>query len=403
MRAESPSYDRPLAGAKVLDLSQGIAGPYCGMLLAQYGAEVIKVEPAEGDWGRTLGARFGDHTAIALSGNRGKRSIALDLKSAGGRGLLARLAARADVFIENFRPGVSERLGVGYGAVQAANPNVIYVSISAFGQNGPRRSQPGSDMVAQAFSGMMMVNRAPDGPPKPTGFYTADTVTALYAFQAVAMSLAARAFEGKGRHLDISLVHASAAFLTQKVIEGRLEGAAPKKINVPAGSYRTRDGWITVTLTKETHFAGLARTIGREDLLSDARFASFAARAEHAEALLPIVREAFADRASAEWLRALAEADVLCSPINSVNDWAADPHTRAVGTIAEEDLPELPPIPWVKIPGAVHPAPDDARTRWPDIGGDAQDILREALGLDDGAIDALVAQGVVILKSTTSA
>lgn len=307
------------------------------------------------------------------------------------------------MFIENFRPGVTERLGVGHGAVQAVNPNVIYVSISAFGQSGPRRSQPGSDMVAQAFSGMMMVNRAPEGAPKATGFYTADYVTALYAFQAVAMSLTARAFEGRGRHLDISLVHASGAFLTQKVIEGRLEGAAPKKINVPAGSYRTRDGWITVTLTKEAHFAGLARTIGREDLLSDARFASFAVRAEHADALLPLVREAFAGRGSAEWLHALAEADVLCSPVNSVNDWADDAHTRAVGTIAEENLPGLPPIPWVTLPGAVHPAPDDPRTRWPDVGGDARAVLREALGLDDAAIDALVAQGVVILNSKTPA
>lgn len=394
-----PSYDQPLAGIRVLDLSQGIAGPYCGMLLAQYGAEVIKVEPAEGDWGRGLGKRIADQTPITLSANRGKRSIALDLKSPEGRDLLARLVARADVFLENFRPGVAARLGVGYDAVKAQNPRLVYVSISAFGQQGPRSRQPGSDTVAQAYSGMMSVNRDTAGTPKATGFYTADFVTALYAFQAVSMALAALPHEAEGRFLDISLIHASAAFLIQKGIEGALEGATPGKLNAPAGSYRTKDGWIAITLTRESHFESLARVLGREDLVSDARFASFALRGANTEALVPEVQRALLERSTAAWLEALTAADVLCSPIHTVIDFAADAQVHAAGLVAAAALPGAPagtpPIPWIRIPGVVEPPEGDARKYWPGIGSDARAILAEALGMEPREIDALIASGAV--------
>ena len=391
-----PSYARPLAGVRVLDLSQGIAGPYCGMLLALYGADVVKLEPPQGDWGRSLGHRVGDHTAIDLTANRGKRSIAVDLKPAAGKALLARLAERCDVFIENFRPGVAARLGAGYAAVREKNPKVIYLSVSAFGQQGPRRESPGSDTVAQAFSGMMSVNRDPAGVPKATGFLTADYVTALYAFQAVSMALAARPYEAEGRHLDVSLAHASAAFLAMKVIEARLEGDAPRKLNAPAGSYRTRDGWIAVTLTKESHFASLCRTIGRDDLTAEPRYRDFALRARNQQTLVPLIQAALLERSTEEWLRDLQAADVLCSPIHSVSRWLEDPQTRATGVVAEETLRGMPPIPWVRIPGAVHPGPGDARSRWPDIGEHGREILREVLMLGEAEIDALIAQGVVL-------
>lgn len=398
-RTQAPDYDRPLAGVRVLDLSQGIAGPYCGMLLAQYGAEVIKVEPTEGDWGRGLGKRVLDQTPISLSANRGKHSIALDLKTPEGRALLARLVARADVFLENFRPGVAARLGVGYAAVKVQNPRIVYVSISAFGQQGPRSRQPGSDTVAQAYSGMMMVNRDAAGTPKATGFYTADFVTALYAFQAVAMALAARPHEREGRFLDISLIHASAAFLVQKGIEGALEGAAPGKLNAPAGSYRTKDGWIAVTLTRESHFESLVRVLGREDLLKDARFGNFVARGANSEALVPEVQRALLERRTADWLDALGAADVLCSPIHTVIDFAADPHVGAIGLVAAAALPGAPagtpPIPWIPIPGVVEPPEGDARRRWPGVGSDAREILAGALGLEAAEIDTLIAAGAV--------
>lgn len=394
-----PSYERPYAGLRVLDLSQGIAGPYCGMLFAQYGADVWKVEPAAGDWGRALGKRVGAHTAIDLTANRGKRSIALDLKHPQGRALLARLAARCDVLLENFRPGVAERLGVGYDAARKDNPKLLYVSVSAFGRRGPARDLPGSDTVAQAFSGMMMANRDAAGTPKSTGFLTADYATGLYAFQALAAALAARPFESAGRHLDVSLMQASGAFLAMKLIEERLEGGPAPKLNAPAGSYRTRDGWIAVTLTKEAHFPAICGAIARPDLAADPRFTDFALRSRNLEALRPLLQEALLAKTTQAWLAAFRAADVLASAIHDFASWPADPQVRAMEVVDEAPNPHapgLPPIPWVQIPGALPPPADDRRRRWPAIGEHAGEILREALDLDDAAIAGLRASGALI-------
>ncbi len=390
-----PSYALPYAGLRVLDLSQGIAGPYCGMLLAQYGADVIKVEPATGDWGRSLGKRVGDHSAIDFTVNRGKRSIALDLKPAAGRDVLFRLAARCDVFLENFRPGVVDRLGVGYEALRKANPKVVYVSVSAFGQRGPGRELPGSDTVAQAFSGMMMVNRDGAGTPKSTGFLTADYATALYAFQAVAASLAARPYEKEGRYLDVSLMQSCGALLAMKVVEERIEGGPAPKLNAPAGSYRTRDGWIGVTLTKEAHFGALCNAIGRPALADDARFATFALRSKHLAVLAPLVQEALLARTTDEWLAVFHAADVLASRIHDASSWLADPQVLAMGIVDETPVADSPDVPWIRVPGTDAPQPREARGQWPAIGEHGDAILREQLGMDDAGIAALRRDGVL--------
>ena len=173
------SYEAPYAGIKVVDLSQGIAGPYAAMLLAQQGAEVIKVEPPDGDWARILGRRYGDHTAFSIAGNLGKRSLSVDLKTDEGRKLVQALAAKADVFIEGFRPGVATRLGLGWDELSAANPGLIYLSVSGFGQSGPSRDRPAMDPVLQAFTGMMESNKGKDGVPNRVSFIPVDMCTAL--------------------------------------------------------------------------------------------------------------------------------------------------------------------------------------------------------------------------------
>jgi crotonobetainyl-CoA:carnitine CoA-transferase CaiB-like acyl-CoA transferase len=330
-----------------------------------------------------------------LSANRGKRSIALDLKNPQGRALLARLAARCDVLLENFRPGVAARLGVGYEAVRAANPKVLYASISAFGQRGPARDLPGSDTVAQAFSGMMAVNRDAAGVPKSTGFLTADYVTALYAFQALAAALAAQPHEAEGRHLDVSLMQASAAFLAAKIIEERFEGGPAPKLNAPAGSYRTGDGWIAITLTKEAHFAALCAAIGRPALAADARFADFSLRSRNLGELAPLVQEALLSKTTAGWLAVFRAADVLASRIHDPTSWLGDPQVQAMGVVSEVQLPGLPPIPWVRIPGLPAPTQGDPRAAWPQVGEHSDAILREALGLTDKEIDALRSGGAL--------
>ena len=206
------SYDAPFAGLKVVDLSQGVAGPYCGMLLAQYGADVIKVEPTgEGDWARTLGTRYGDHSAYSIPANLGKRSIALDLKSDAGKEVLWRLIAGADVLLEGFRPGVLDRLGFGYEAVSQREPRILYLSVSGFGQTGPLSGRPAMDPVLQAFTGLMIDNKGEDGIPHRVPFIVIDMSTALYAFQALSAALYARRDEPRGRHIEVSLMQAASA------------------------------------------------------------------------------------------------------------------------------------------------------------------------------------------------
>src|SRR5262245_27398953 len=204
------SYQAPYQGLRVVDLSQGIAGPYAAMLLAQYGADVIKVEPPEGDWARILGVRYGDQTVFSIAGNLGKRSIAVDLKTDEGREIVRRLIAGADVFLEGFRPAVAARLGIGYDDVAAINPGIIYVSISGFGQSGPESQRPAMDPILQAFTGLIANNRGPDGIPHRVTPIVGDMSTALYTFQALSAAIYARRDEPRGCYGYASLLQSAA-------------------------------------------------------------------------------------------------------------------------------------------------------------------------------------------------
>ena len=238
------SYDAPFAGLKVVDLSQGVAGPYCGMLLAQHGADVIKVEPTgEGDWARTLGKRYGGHTAYSIPANLGKRSIALDLKSDEGKEVLWRLIAGADVLLEGFRPGVLDRLGFGYEAVSKREPRILYLSVSGFGQTGPLSGRPAMDPVLQAFTGLMIDNKGEDGIPHRVPFVVIDMSTALYAFQALSAALYARRDEPRGRRIEVSLLQAASAMQVIRMMMVYLEGEQVRRA-MPSGVFKTADGWL---------------------------------------------------------------------------------------------------------------------------------------------------------------
>ena len=260
------------AGLRVLDLGQGVAAPYCAMLLAMHGAEVVKLEPPAGDWSRGLGMRYGDHTAMSAHYNRGKRSLALDLKTPTAREIVSSLAARADVVIEGFRPGVAARLGLGYDELCARNPRLLYVSVSGFGQEGPYAALPCTDSVAQAFSGLMSVNLGNDGTPHRVGAIIVDTLTGLYAAQALGVALYARERRGEGQRIEVSLAQCAAAILGHKLAEHVLEGGAPRQLNAPTGAYRTRDAWIMVALVREEQYGRLMGALGRPDLAEDPRF-----------------------------------------------------------------------------------------------------------------------------------
>jgi crotonobetainyl-CoA:carnitine CoA-transferase CaiB-like acyl-CoA transferase len=292
------SYDRPYDGLKVLDLSQGVAGPYCGTLMALYGADVIKVEPPGGDWARKLGTDYSGHSVLDICANRGKRSICLDLKHAEGRAVAQALAAETDVLIEGFRPGVADRLGIGYAEIKARNPRVLYLSVSGYGQQGPYREEPCTDTVMQAFSGLMSVNPGNDGAPHRVGFLIVDMVTGLYAYQALATALHGRPAEAEGRHIDVSLMQSAAAIQAAKILEYALAGGEPRVLNAPAGTYRTSDGWIAITLVTEAHWVAICNGLELPDLVDDVRFGDFEKRAEHLPALVEILNDRLKTKAT---------------------------------------------------------------------------------------------------------
>ena len=317
-----PTHEAPYRGLRVLDFGQGIASRYCAMLLAVYGADVIKVEPPEGDWSRYLGTKYGEHTTLSAVYNRGKRSLCLDLKSEEGVRIARRLAKDCDVFIEGFRPGVAARLGIGYDRLASENPRLIYLSVSAFGQVGPYSLRPGSDSVAQAFSGLVSVNVGNDKTPHRVGTTISDVAMGVYAFQAIATALYARATVGTGRWIDVNLAQSTAALLGHKVAEYVLEGGTPRALNVPAGSYQTSDGWLMVTLVNEAQYKRLCAAIGRDDLATDPRFADFPGRADCADTLISQFREAFLTSSSGAWLAKLHAADIIAEHILNPGEMA---------------------------------------------------------------------------------
>lgn len=365
----------PLAGTLVLDLSQGIAGPYCGRLLADRGARVLKVEPPQGDWMRALGPGPDGTSTSALYYNLGKESLVLDLKHPRDLDRALALASRADVVIESARPGAMAKLGLGFEAVRARNARVIYLSVSGFGRTGPRAGDPLTDTVAQAFSGYMSINRGRDAIPHKTDTTIIDAVTGLFAFQAVAMALwpgGAR----EARHLDVSLMQSAAAILGPKVLEAAWLGLPPQAINPPAGSYATRDGWIAVTLVREEEFRALAREIGEPGLPAEPRFETFAARSRNLPPLLEIVAARMAERTTDEWVARLTGAGLLASRINEFTDWLAEPQVAAAGAAPPTEV-----LPETFLPVPHNPGQPEPGRPCPAFGEHTDAVLRE-FGLD---------------------
>ena len=392
-RKISPTHEAPYRGLRVLDFGQGIASPYCAMLLGVYGAEVIKVEPPEGDWSRFLGTTYGNHTTLSAVYNRGKRSLCLDMKNKDAIAIARKLAKDSDVLIEGFRPGVAARLGIGYEELSRDNPGLIYLSVSAFGQSGPYSKRPGSDSVAQAFSGLVSINVGNDKTPHRVGTTVSDVVTGVYAFQAIATTLFARATVGTGRWIDVNLCQSTAALLGHKVAEYILEGGTPRALNVPAGSYQTSDGWMMVTLVNEHQYKRLCAAIGRDDLAHDPRFADFASRADSADTLISQLREVFLAGPTEAWLSRLQAADIIAERILNPGDWLRNAHVEATKASVCQQTPGVGPVYTPRTPG-IASLSEDGLCPAPDIGQDSVAILLEA-GLDRATIDQLIKAGAV--------
>ena len=394
MSPEASDHALAYEGLKVVDLSQGVAGPHCGMLFALHGADVVKVEPPEGDWGRAIGKRHGDWSAYGIAFNRGKRSVALDVRRAEGREVAARLVARADVVIENNRPGVLARYQLDYEHVQAVNRDVVYVSVTGFGQDGPNRDRPATDSILQAYSGLMSVNRDAAGMPQRISVLVIYVVTGLYAHQAAATALYHRATRGGGRHVTVSLMEAIGAVQAGKMIEYHLEGEHAQPGGVPVATFEAADGYMTITARREPHFVALCQVLGLPELADDPRYATGPARLAHEAELMPLLRERVKTWPMRDLDAALKAADVLHAPVNNYRDYWDDTHVAATGAVAWVEHPRVGRIPLHRIPGLPQPAPGSAAARSPLIGEHTREVLGE-IGLAPAAIAALEAAGVV--------
>jgi crotonobetainyl-CoA:carnitine CoA-transferase CaiB-like acyl-CoA transferase len=389
------SYDAPFAGVKVVDLSQGVAGPYCGMLLAQHGANVIKVEPAgEGDWARTLGRRYGDQSAYSIASNLGKRSIALDLKSSEGKEVLWRLIAGADVLLEGFRPGVLKRLGFGYCAVSAREPRILYLSVSGFGQRGPLADRPAMDPVLQAFTGLMIDNKGEDGIPHRVPFVVIDMSTALYAFQALSAALYARRDQPHGRRIEVSLLQTASAIQVIRMMMVYLEGERVRR-SMPSGVFKTADGWLQFLVVRQdswVKFCSIVLTM--PELAADPRFADDAARMSNEAELLAIVRPAIAARPTAYWSERLREADIMHERLNSFREFLRHPQADAIGLVSWLEAGTSEPVPVPNIAGTLPFIVGTPRATPPRLGQHTGEVLGEH-GFSAAAIAALIARGIV--------
>ena len=386
----------PYAGLNVLDLSQGIAGPYCAALLAQHGANVIKIEPPAGDWIRLLGGGKQGMSALAIVNNLGKRSICIDAMQAEGRALILNMAQRADVLVENFRPGVMARLGLEYARLAAVNARLIYLSITGFGDSGPDSHKPATDSVLQAKTGMAFVNKDADGRPRRIGLMVPDTATAIYAAQCVGAALYARDARpdrgGRGRQLRVSLAECCTAFQAGPILDDFLfAGQFKPPITVPAGVFATRDGHVVLATLRDTMWQGLCRALAREDWLAEPRYASAELRARAGEEINGAVAAIVAGRDTSVWAALFEQHDVLFAPVQDYAALRDDPQIRHMGFFAETEQ-----APYGKLP--VPHAPGSPRTgvlpAAPRAGEHTREILGE-FGFGAAQIDAMLRSGVV--------
>lgn len=399
----------PLEGLKVVDLSHIMAGPACSMLLADMGANVIKVEkiPGGDDARRMVPPTVGDESAAFLIMNRNKRGIALNLKAEEGRGVLSRLLKDADVLIENYRRGTMEKMGFGYDTLHALNPKLIYCSISGFGRSGPYADRGGFDLVAQGMSGLMSITgERPGCPPMKAGAPVTDITAGILACVGILAALHARQSSGKGQMVDTSLFeagivhtywHSAICFATGRA-PGPMGSAHP--LNAPYQAFPASDGWITVGAANQENWLRLLQALGAPELNSDPRFANNAERMRNLSVLTEALTPLFQRRSVAEWLRRLEESGVPAGPVLNIAEMHADPQALARDMIVQTPHPTAGhvkalglPIKFSDTPGGVHRAA-------PVFGQDTREVLREH-GYSDVEIEQMEAHGAIQLTAST--
>lgn len=382
---QKPERKLPLQGIRVIDFSQILAGPFCTMLLADMGADVVKVEkPNGGDDTRRYGPPFIEgESAAFLTLNRNKRSVVLDLKSEQGLGVVRRMLADADVMLHNFRPGVVERMGLGYADVSALNPAIVYCAVSGFGATGPYSQRAGFDLVAQGMSGLMSINGFPDSPPAKVGVPMADLNTGMFCAYGILTAYINRLATGNGQHVDASLLESgmaytlyeSATYFATGEVAGPL-GSAHRMI-APYQAFATQDGYINIGAANQNNWERMCRAVGRDDLLDDARFASNPERMVNIQSLTPIMEETFRTQTTAHWVEILERAGVPCGPIYNIEQVYADPHVQSRDMAVELQHPKAGGIRNIGVAVKLSDTPGSVRTPAPLLGQHTDDVLAE--------------------------
>ena len=404
-KKEAPAKRRPrppLAGIRVIDLTRVLAGPFCSMSLGDMGAEVIKVEePGKGDDTRGWPPFTGGEATYFMSVNRNKKSLTLNMKAPEGQAILRRLIAKADVVLENFRPGTMERLGFGYDALRKLNPRLIYCAISGFGESGPESSRPGYDLIVQGESGVMDLTGFPDGPPVKVGNSVGDLVSGMAAAQGVALALLSRAKSGKGQKVEIGMLDVMASLLTyQAGLYWNAGGKPARRGNqhpsiVPYEVFQAQDAYMTLGVANNSLWERMCRAIGREDLAQDPRFDSEAKRVTNREALIPALNAEFGRRPAADWLKRLDEAGVPAGRIKTVAEVCESEHLRARGMFVNVQHPKAGSVTAMGVPIRLWDTPGAASAPAPLLGQHTDEILTGLLRVPKTKVDKLRAAGVV--------
>ncbi|PSK89657.1 formyl-CoA transferase [Murinocardiopsis flavida] len=393
----------PLAGIRVLDLSRVLAGPYCTQFLGDMGAEVVKVEPPlTGDetrgWGPPfVGGAQERESVYFMAANRSKRGITLDLKTEAGRAIARELAAEADILVENYRPGTMAKWGLDHAALSEANPRLIYIAISGFGQTGRHRDRPGYDLIAQGMGGLMGVTGAPGGEPVKAGFPVADLNGGTWGIIAALMGLQARERTGRGQYMDLSLLEAQMSWHVYGAGMYFHTGRSPQRrgsqheMIAPYQAYATADGWITVAVPNDKFWASFCALLGN-GLAEDPRFGTNALRVEHRDALNAVIEPLLAEQTSAYWLDALAERGIPSGNINTIAELYSDPWAEEREQIVRLPHPVAGTYVGTGFPFRASETPARPSAPPPTLGQHTAEVMGE-LGYDAAAIDALRAQG----------
>lgn len=382
----------PYAGLRVLDISQGIAGPYCAHILWQQGAHVLKVEPPAGDWIRFVGVGKGDLSALAIQFNAGKQALALDARTQAGKKVLFDLALQADVIVQNFRPGVADRLGVGYATLSKIKPDLVYVSVSGYGQDGPYANAPATDSVMQADSGLMFSNQDEQGTPRRVGLLAVDVMTGLYASQGAATALYQRLAHKMGTHVQVSLFEACTAFQGACFIEQTIAGKRPfGAVSAPNAVFDTLDGKLSVVTVNTDHFHRVCKALDREVWITDPRYLENEIRFSNRATLQADIAALLKTQATAHWVGLLQKHDVLHAQVRNYTEVLEHPQALHLNLAQQLEQAGVGTLPYIGLPS--HPLHRPV-TSAPRIGENSIQALIEA-GVSAESIQQLLDAGIV--------